>query len=176
MGAASVVPRSTSGVGCRLVLRKEEGLTATLQFVFAGLEAGQQIFALAGPARLKQLANRLADAGLHPERLLHHRRLVFLTAPGCIAPLLTGADSCKRGSLLRNGSLLRLVSDWTWTSRSRADVRTILDFQRSIHQFIHSSSALSLCTVDGEEMERSRLLALLAQHRDAVKLYCGQEQ
>jgi hypothetical protein len=176
MGSSTTIARGTPSKvrACRLLVHPEEGLPATLQFVVAGLEAGQQVFAMAGPARLKELAHCLGQGGLRPETLLHNRRLVFLTAPDCVSRFLKQGDPFRRGSLLRNGSLLRWVSDWSWACPSRSDLPTVLRFQRRIHDFVHSIPALSLCTVDGEKMERSSLLALLADHRRAVKIYMTQ--
>jgi hypothetical protein len=80
------------------------------------------------------------------------------------------SDELFRGSaFVRNGSPLRWVSDWSWTCDSAIDLRSVLKFQRSIHDFVHSIAGLSLCTVDGECMERSSLLALMADHRRTAK-------
>ena len=123
MGSSTTIARGTPSkvAACRLLVHPEEGLVATLQFVIAGLEAGQQVFAMAGPARLKELAHCLGQGGLRPETLLHNRRLVFLTAPDCVSRFLKQGDPFRRGSLLRNGSLLRWVSDWSWACPSRSD-------------------------------------------------------
>ncbi len=154
---------------CRLVIRQERGLTEVLQFVTAGLEIGQQVVALAGPRFLKDLALRLGEKGLKPESLLHNGRLVFLTAPTCIAQLTKPGDPMHRGPLHRNASLVRWVSDWSWAYSNGADSATILDHQLRTHDFIRSLAALSLCTVYLEKVERGSLLAMLANHRRAAR-------
>src|SRR2546427_4784949 len=70
---------------CRLVMRRKEGLPELVEFVVAGLEAGQQVFALGGPAYLKDIACNLGASGLRPDSLLRTGRLVFLTAPDCLS-------------------------------------------------------------------------------------------
>src|SRR5438132_6135413 len=129
MGPETTVVRAAGlAPACRLVVRKEDGLTATLQFVTAGLESWQQVFAMGGAGCLKELAHRLAAAGLRPETLLRNRRLVFLTAPDCILGLLKPGDPFKHGPFTRNGSLLRWVSDWSW-ARGPTDLQTVLNLQ-----------------------------------------------
>src|SRR5439155_560138 len=70
---------------CRLVMRRKEGLPELVEFVVGGLEAGQQVFALGGPAYLKDIACNLGASGLRPDSLLRTGRLVFLTAPDCLS-------------------------------------------------------------------------------------------
>jgi hypothetical protein len=169
--ATSGTPASTAA--CRLIVRKEEALIASRQFVTAGLDAGQQVFAMGGPAVLKELAYRLSQSGLRPETFLHSRRLVFLTVPDCLATLTKPGDPFKRGRFPHNGSLVRWVADWSWACGGRNDLRVALNFQRRIHEFLQPMAAVSLCTVDGEKMERASLLALLADHRRSVKVHCS---
>ena len=171
--ARSVVPCSKA---CQLIVRKEDALALSSHFIVTGLEAGHQVFAMAEPGRLKEFACRLSAKGFRPETLLHNRRLVFLTAPNCISTIFKSNEPLSRGLFLRNGSLLRWVSDWSWACDGSIELRSVLTFQRRIHDFVHSIAGLSLCTVDGEGMERSSLLALMADHRRAVKLGGTQEQ
>ena len=160
LGAAPVVAPA-----CRLVVRKDKGLTEVLQFVASGIEIGQQIVVLAGPTCLKDLARSLGEQGLRPEMLLHNGRLIFLTAPACIAQLAKAGDPLKRGPLHFNGSVLRWVSDWSWAYQAGTDPSAILGYQRLVHDFTRSLTALSVCTVHCERLERSSLLALVADHR-----------
>jgi hypothetical protein len=152
-------------VGCRLVVRKKERAPEILDFVVAGLEAGQQVFAMAGAAHLKEIAHSLSESGLRPETLLRNGRLVFLTAPTCLPAILRPDDPFKRGPLHRNGSLLRWVSDWSWAYSNGTAFQTVLRCQRQVHEFVRSLTSLSLCTVDCEKLERGSLLAMLADHR-----------
>lgn len=154
---------------CRLVIRKEKGLGEILQFVAGGVEVGQQVVVLAGPICLKELARALNDMGLRPESLLHNGRLVFLTAPNCLPQVTLLDDSLKRGPLHRTGSLLRWVSDWSWAYSNGQDLAAVLEYQRRVHGFARSLTALSLCTVYCERLERSSMLALLANHRRAAR-------
>lgn len=154
---------------CRLVIRKERSLVEVLQFVTAGLEIGQQVVALAGAAFLKELARGLGEKSLKPESLLNNGRLIFLTAPNCIAQLSRPGDPLQRGPLHRKASLVRWVSDWSWAYSNGADRGTILDYQLRTHDFIRSLAALSLCTVHCEKLERTSLLAMLANHRRAAR-------
>ena len=168
MGLATNVLRGVSPpqpAGCRLVVRKKESAPEILDFVVAGLEAGQQVFTMAGPAHLKEIAHRLSESGLRPDTLLHNGRLVFLTAPACLPTILRPDDPFKRGPLHRNGSLLRWVSDWSWACSNGTDLQTVLGYQRRIHDFVRSLTSLSLCSVDCEKLGRSSLLAMLADHR-----------
>lgn len=153
---------------CRLVIRKERGLAEVLQFVTAGLEIGQQVVVLAGPKCLKELARGLGDKGLRPDSFLNNGRLIFLTAPNCIGQLRAG-DPVARGPLHRKASVLRWISEWSWAYANGADRATLLDYQVRTHDFIRSLTALSLCTVHFEKVERASLLAMLANHRRAAR-------
>ena len=154
---------------CRLVVRTKEGAPEILNFVVAGIEAGQQVFAMAGAARLKELAHRLGESGLRPDTLLHNGRLIFLTAPACLSTILKPGEEFQRGPLHRNGTLLRWVSDWSWAYSNGSDLPAVLGYQRRIHEVVRSLTPLSLCTVDSEKLERSSLLAMLADHRRASR-------
>ncbi len=154
---------------CRLVIRKDGGISEVLQFATAGLEIGQQVVALAGAKCLREIARGLSDKGLRLESLLNNGRLIFLTAPNCISQLSKPGDPLHRGPLHRNTSLLRWVSDWSWAYSNGADCATILDYQLRTHEFIRSLTALSLCTVHCGKIERTSLLAMLANHRRAAR-------
>ncbi len=154
---------------CRLVVRKEKGPAEILQFLTAGLEMGQQVVALAGPTCLKELGRGLTESRLRPEALLRSGRLVFLTAPNCLSQLTRPTEALQRGPLHRNGSMLRWVTDWSWAYANGADPVGILDYQLRIHQFVRSLTALSLCTVHCDKPERGALLAMLADHRRAIR-------
>jgi hypothetical protein len=78
-------------------------------------------------------------------------------------------NPCKRPIIRRNGSMVRWVSDWSWAYRPGADPATILRYQCRIHDCIHSLADMSICTVHCEKMERSSMLAVLAQHRRATR-------
>ncbi len=160
----------TSAHACRLLVRKERSLAEIWQFVVSGLEIGQQVVALGGPACLKELAHGLSDHGLRPEALLRSGRLVFLTAPDCLSQFAKGRDPFERGPLRRNSSMLRWVSDWSWAYGNGASASTILDHQKRVHGFIRALTPLSLCTVHCENLGRSSLLAMLADHRRALKV------
>lgn len=164
--ASGVTPRAPP---CRLVVRKEKGTAEVLEFVVAGLEMGQQVVAMAGPTCLKDLAHSLTESGLRPEALLRNGRLIFLTAPDCLSQLSHPEQIVQRGPLRRTVSVLRWVSDWSWAYANGTDPSTILEYQRRIHDFIRSLTALSLCTVHCEKIERSSLLAMLADHRRAAR-------
>jgi hypothetical protein len=158
-----------AAVPCRLVVRKDEGSAEVLEFLIAGLEMGQQVVAMAGPTCLKDLARSLSESGLRPEALLHNGRLIFLTAPDCLSQLSHPEQILQRGPLRRTVSVLRWVSDWSWAYANGTDPATILEYQRRIHEFVRSLTALSLCTVHCEKLERSSLLAMLADHRRAAR-------
>ena len=177
MGSTIAVARSNapSVAACQLVVRKEDTLSTSSRFMIAGLEAGQQVFAMAEPGRLKEFAFRLSIKGFRPEALLRNRRLVFLTAPNCISTIFKSDELFSGGPFLRNGSPLRWLSDWSWAADGRIEIRSVLRFQRCIHDFVHSIAGLSLCTVDGGGMERSSLLALMADHRRTAKAGAIQE-
>lgn len=160
---------AAQAASCRLIVRKEKSLIEILQFVTVGLEIGQQVVALAGPNCLKELARGLGEKGLKPESLLNNGRLVFLTAPNCLTQLTRPGEVLQRGPLHRNASLLRWVSDWSWAYSNGADRAAILEYQLRTHNFIRSLTAFSLCTVHCEKLERSSLLAMLANHRRAAR-------
>lgn len=154
---------------CRLVVRKERGPGEILQFVAGGLEMGQQVVALAGPTCLKDLARSLTENGLRPEALLRNGRLIFLTAPDCLSQLSHPQEILQRGPLRHTASVLRWISDWSWAYANGPHPATILDFQRRVHDFVRSLTALSICTVHCERLGRSSLLAMLADHRRATR-------
>jgi hypothetical protein len=170
MGLATVtvqqVPLCVSP--CRLVVRRESGLSEISEFAIAGLQIGQQVVALAGPSCLKEIAASLNEAGLRPDAALRAGRLVFLTAPDCLCQLTKPDHPFQRGALRRNGPLLRWVSDWSWayTNGFSGDA---LRHQRLVHDFVRSLGALTLCTAHCQRVERSSLLALLADHRRATR-------
>ena len=138
------------------------------EFVIAGLQIGQQVVVLAGPTCLKDIAASLSEAGLRPDAALRAGRLFFLTAPDCLCHLTKPDHPLQRGALRRNGPLLRWVSDWSWAYRNgfSADAWR---HQRLVHDLARSLGALSLCTAHGHNVERSSLLALLADHRRATR-------
>jgi hypothetical protein len=157
------------GSKCRLLIRQHPDPTEVLQFVASGLEVGQQIVVLAGPAWLKDIAEGLNTNRLRPEVLLRNGRLIFLTAPDCFAYLARHDDPWRRNGLRLNGSIVRWVSDWSWAYGSGHNPADILNYQRCIHSRIHEVTALSLCTVHCSRMERSSLLKMLGHHRHALR-------
>ncbi len=171
MGLATSLARQVAAPAnaCRLVVRREETLAEISQFVIAGLQIGQQVVAVAGPDCLKEVAQSLNQAGLHPDALLRNGRLVFLTAPDCLSQLSKSEDPWQRGPLRRNGPLLRWVSDWSWAYANGNLPGDLLRHQCRIHDFVRSLAALSLCTVHCQKLERSSLLAFLADHRRAAR-------
>lgn len=156
---------------CRLLVRRKPGPVEIIQFVVGGVEIGQQIVVLAGPAWLKELARILSENGLRAETLIRNGRLVFLTAPDCLSRFGKTENLCKRPVIRRNGSIVRWISDWSWAYRNGSDPATILRYQRRIHKSIHSLADMSICTVHCEKMERSSMLAILAQHRRASRAF-----
>jgi hypothetical protein len=155
---------------CRLVIRKEKGLSEILQFVTGGLEVGQQVVVLAGATCLKDIARYLGEHGLRPDALLHSGRLVFLTAPACLAELFKrGNDPLQRGPLHRHGTVMRWVSDWTWAIGNGDEPAVIREYQRRVHEFIRPLNALSICTVQCDKLGRTSLLAMLVDHRRAAR-------
>ncbi len=102
------------GEPCRLVVRKEKSLSEILQFSIAGLEIGQQVVIMAGPTCLKDIAHGLSETGLKTDALLHSGRLVFLTAPNCLAELLRPSEPLQRSPLHRHATVMRWVTDWSW--------------------------------------------------------------
>jgi hypothetical protein len=157
------------GEACRLVIRKEKGLSEIIQFVVAGLEVGQQAVILAGPTCLKEIAHGLSESGLKTDAMLHSGRLVFLTAPNCLPELLRPSDPLQRSPLHRHATVMRWVTDWSWAYGNGCDAGSLRNYQRRIHEFIRPFNALSLCTVHCEEVERSSLLAMLVDHRRAAR-------
>jgi hypothetical protein len=152
-----------------LGVRKEKALSEVVQFVMAGVEMGQQVVVVAGPACLKDLAHSLKENGLRPKALLRNGRLIFLTAPDCLSQLEDPEKILQRGPLRRTFSVVRWVTDWSWAYSNGTETSAILEYQRRIHEFSRSLTALSLCTVHCGEMERGSLLALLADHRRATR-------
>ena len=171
MGAelARYADPAAHGDGCRLIVVKEKGLPEILQFVRAGLEIGQQVVVVAGPTCLKEIARSLGDNGLRPDSLLHSGRLVFLTAPNCLAELFGSRDPLQRSPLHRHGTVIRWVTDWSWAYANGNDPEVIRAYQRRIHEFVRPLNALSMCTVRCENLGRTSLLAMLADHRRAAK-------
>lgn len=159
----------TRGNGCRLIVRKKPGPTEVLQFVVGGIEIGQQIVVLAGPRWLKDLARTLSENGLRPETLIRNNRLVFMTAPDCMAWFAKWGDPTHKSPIRRNGSIVRWISDWSWAYGNGTNAETTLTYQRRVHGCIHKFSAMSLCTVHCEKMERSSVLAVLLHHRRASR-------
>jgi hypothetical protein len=156
-------------LSCRLVIRKNKGLEEILQFAIAGLEVGQQLVAVASPSCLKELARGVSDAGMKPDALLRNSRLVLLAAPDCFEFLSNAHDPLQRSPLRRNGSILRWVSDWSWVYENGHQESSILKYQSRLHEYVRSLTELSLCTVHCENLERTSLLALLAEHRRAAR-------
>ena len=130
---------------------------------------GQQVVILAGARCLKDLGQSLNQAGLKAESLIRNGRLVCLTAPECVAQLADPQQIMQRGPLRRTNSLLRWVTDWSWAYTNETSAATILGYQRIVHDFVRTLTAVSMCTVHGAEDERSSLLAMLADHRRAAR-------
>ncbi|HUY12989.1 MAG TPA: MEDS domain-containing protein [Terriglobia bacterium] len=154
---------------CRLAVRKDTGLTDISKFVIEGLQVGQQVIALAGAACLRELARDLSEEGLRPEALLRNGRLVFLTAPNCLSTLVKPDDPLQRSPLRTKVPLLRWVCDWSWAYSHAMDLATVLNYQVKVHDFIRHLGAFSLCTVHSQELARNSLLAVLADHRRAIR-------
>ena len=154
---------------CRLVVRKERGLSEILQFVIAGLDIGQQVVIVAGPTCLNDVARGLNENGLRSDVLLHSGRLVFLTAPECLNELLRAGDPLRRSPLHLHGTVMRWVTDWSWALSKGDGLNVIRDYQRRLHDFVRPLNAISLCTVHCEKVGRASLLALLADHRRAMR-------
>ena len=157
------------GEPCRLVVRKEKSLSEILQFSTAGLEIGQQVVIMAGPTCLKDIAHGLGEMVLKTDALLHSGRLVFLTAPNCLAELLRPSEPFQRSPLNRHATVMRWVTDWSWVYGNGSDAAIIRDYQRRLHEFIRPFNALSMCTVLCEKVQRSDLLAMLVDHRRVAK-------
>ena len=159
----------TGASACRLVVRKEERPSESLQFVIAGLEMGQQVVVLGGAEYLKDLAVSLNQTGLRPNALLRNGRLVFLTAPECFSQLSHPDEILQRGPLRRNVSVMRWVTDWSWAYANGTHPGSVLKYQCRVHDFVRSLTGLSLCTVHCGKLERTSLLAMLADHRRAQR-------
>jgi len=157
------------GEACRLVIRKEKGLSEILEFIVGGVEVGQQVVILAGAACLKEIARGLGENGLKTEALLHSGRLVFLTAPNCLAELFRPSDPLHRSPLHRQATVMRWITDWSWAYGNGNTAGAIRDQQRRIHEFIRPFNAISMCTVHCEKVDRSNLLAMLVDHRPVAK-------
>jgi MEDS: MEthanogen/methylotroph, DcmR Sensory domain len=154
---------------CRLVVRKEKGLSEVLEFVIGGLEIGQQVVVMASPGCLKEMARAIGEDGMKPEALLRNGRLIFLAAPECLSLFSNSRDPFQRGPLRRNGSVMRWVSDWSWAYGNGTERRDNLAHLAHLHDFVRSITPLSLCTVHCDHLERGSLLALLADHRRAAR-------
>ncbi|MGH9375579.1 MAG: hypothetical protein ACRD1J_05380 [Terriglobia bacterium] len=154
---------------CRIVVRNDSSLMQVAQFVVEGLQIGQQVVAMAGARFLRELAQDLNQGGLRPDAMLRNGRLVFLTAPGCLSMLLNPDDPLQRGPLRPNAPLVRWVSDWTWAYRRTAEPMAMSENQRRTHEFVKSMHALSLCSVSSQQLDRNAMLALIADHRRAVR-------
>ncbi len=167
MGAelASHASLAAAEAACRLIVRKEKGLSEILQFVTSGLEIGQQVVVMAGAACLKDVARHLGEQGLRPEALLHSGRLVFLTAPACLGELFKRGDPLQRSPLRRQSTVIRWISDWSWAFGNGDDPAVIREYQRQVHEFVRPLNALSICTVHCDKLERTSLLAMLVDHR-----------
>jgi len=161
------------GEPCRLVVRKERSLSEILQFSLGGLEIGQQVVILAGPACLKDIAHGLAETGLKTDALLHSGRLVFLTAPNCLAELFRPSEPLQRSPLHRQATMMRWVTDWSWAYGQGCDAVTLREYQRRLHEFIRPFNALSICTVLCDKVQRSDLLAMLVDHRRPARPVIG---
>lgn len=152
-----------------MLLRQQEGPTEFLRFIQEGLEVGQQVVALAGASCLTNLARGLNMSGLHTQNLLRSGRLVFLTAPDCIGQLKKPDGPVHRVALRRHSPMVRWVSDWSWAYSSERSADVLFDYQHRVHDLVRSLDALSMCTVHCSTLQRRSLLALLADHRRAVR-------
>jgi len=163
---AGVAAQATA---CRLIIRREKGSPEILQFLIAGLEIGQQVVMVAGPTFLNDVARGLSENGLRPDVFLHSGRLVFLTAPDCLNELLRAGHPLRRSPLHLHGTVMRWVTDWSWALSKGDGLSVIRDYQRRLHDFVRPLNAISLCTVDCEKIGRASLLAILADHRRAMR-------
>jgi hypothetical protein len=154
---------------CQLIVRRQEGPSEFLRFMLEGLEVGQQVVALAGAGCLRTLARALNEAGIQSQSLLRSGRLVFFTAPNCFSQLKAPDSSMPRPPLRRQGPIVRWVSDWSWAYADGRTAQTLLDYQHRIHELVRSMDGLSVCTVHSSFLERRALLAVLADHRQAVR-------
>jgi len=134
-----------------------------------GLEVGQQVVVLAGAGCLTNLARALNESGLQAQALLRSGRLLFLTAPDCLAQLTKKGASLPHSPLRRHAPIVRWVSDWSWAYTQGQNSTRLLDYQHHVHELVRSLEALSLCTVHSATLERRVLLAVLADHRRASR-------
>jgi hypothetical protein len=154
---------------CQLVVRRQESPAEFLRFMQEGLEVGQQVVALAGASCLTNLARALNASGLQTQNLLRSGRLVFLTAPDCLEQLKKPDGLLQRATLRRHSPMVRWVSDWSWAYFNGRSADILLNYQNRVHNLVRSLEALSLCTVHCSAVQRRSLLALLADHRRAVR-------
>lgn len=154
---------------CQLVVRRQEGPAEFLRFIQEGLEVGQQVVALAGANCLTNLARALNASGLQTQNLLRSGRLVFLTPPECLEQLRKPEGPGQRATLRRQSPMVRWVSDWSWAYFNGRSADVLLNYQNRVHNLVRSLEALSLCTVHCSALQRRSLLALLADHRRAVR-------
>ena len=155
---------------CKLVVRQHSSLAEVSEFMISGLEIGQQVVAMAGPASLKELGGVLSGAGLRTETLIRNGRLVFLTAPDCISQMDPRNSRIQRTSLRLNGSVLRWVSDWSWAfGDGQQPQPALFALQQRVHEFTRSLTHLAMCTVHGQGLARASLLAMMADHRRAAR-------
>ena len=134
-----------------------------------GLEVGQQVVVLAGAGCLQNLARALNETGLQAQALLRSGRLIFLTAPDCLAQLEKRDASLPQSPLRRHAPIVRWVSDWSWAYTRGQSSASLLTYQHRVHELVRSLEALSLCTVHSAALERRVLLAVLADHRRAAR-------
>jgi len=163
------VGAAAQATACRLVVRRGKGSSEIIHFLIAGLEIGQQVVIVAGPTCLNEVARGLSESGLRPDVLLHSGRLVFLTAPDCLNELLRAGDPLRRSPLHLHGTVMRWVTDWSWALSKGDGLSVIRDYQRRLHDFVRPLNAISLCTVDCAKIGRASLLAILADHRRAMR-------
>jgi MEDS: MEthanogen/methylotroph, DcmR Sensory domain len=150
-------------------MRRQEGPSEFLRFMLEGLEVGQQVVVLAGAGCLTNLGHALNESGLQAQALLRSGRLVFLTAPDCLAQLSKSDTSVPQSPLRRHAPIVRWVSDWSWAYAQGHASTSLLNFQHRVHELVRSLEALSLCTVHSSALERRVLLAVLADHRRAAR-------
>jgi MEDS: MEthanogen/methylotroph, DcmR Sensory domain len=154
---------------CQLVVRRQEPPLEPLRFILEGLEVGQQVIAMASAGWLTSLAHALGENRIPLQSLLRSGRLVFLTAPECLSQFTRPDGPLRASAFRRPAPMVRWLSDWSWAYSNGRAPSTLLDYQHRVHTTIRSLDALSLCTVDSSTLERRALLAVLADHRQAVK-------
>jgi hypothetical protein len=169
IGVAPAGTASSLTTHCQLVVRRQEGPSEFLRFMLEGLEVGQQVVVLAGAGCLTSLARALNESGLQAQALLRCGRLLFLTAPDCIAQLTKNGTPLPQSPLRRHAPIVRWVSDWSWAYTQGQSSTRLLDYQHRVHELVRSLEALSLCTVHSAALERRVLLAVLADHRRAAR-------